>query len=65
MSWIWDKRGREWIWIFHTTPGPDHEALLAELKRLQERDKFLSALEAAGVDNWDGYDYARELMDND
>jgi hypothetical protein len=23
---------------------------------------FLSALEQAGVDNWDGYDYAREIL---
>lgn len=27
---------------------------------LIERDKILAALEAAGVDNWDGYDFAME-----
>ncbi len=27
--------------------------------------KFLRALEAAGVDNWEGYDYAQELVDYD
>lgn len=27
----------------------------------EERLLFLEALEAAGVDNWDGYDYAMEL----
>jgi hypothetical protein len=32
-------------------------------RELLERDAFLSALEAAGVDNWDGYSYARELVE--
>ena len=32
-----------------------------EFERLQERDDFLSALEAAGVDNWDGY-YEAQLI---
>jgi len=26
---------------------------------------WLSCLKAAGVDNWDGYDYAREMMPED
>lgn len=26
-----------------------------------ERDAWLSCLEAAGVDNWEGWDYAREM----
>ena len=30
----------------------------AEFKRLQDRDEWLSWLEAAGVDNWDGMDEA-------
>lgn len=30
----------------------------AEYERLQERDDWLSWLEAAGVDNWDGMDEA-------
>ena len=29
---------------------------------LKRDSLFLSALEAAGVDNWDGYDYAWEIM---
>lgn len=33
-----------------------------EYARLLERDLFLSALEAAGVDNWDGYAHAQEIM---
>lgn len=28
-------------------------------------EEFLQALEAAGVDNWDGYDYAKEMMGDD
>lgn len=29
---------------------------------LQEDSHWLSCLENAGVDNWDGYDYAREIF---
>lgn len=29
-----------------------------EYESLKEDSLFLSCLEAAGVDNWDGYDYA-------
>lgn len=29
---------------------------------LLESQKWLDALESAGVDNWSGYDYARELL---
>lgn len=32
-----------------------------EYERLVSRDDFLTALEDAGVDNWNGYDYAVEL----
>lgn len=31
---------------------------------LMEDSMFLAALETAGVDNWDGYEYAQEIMDN-
>lgn len=30
---------------------------------LLERDRWLDALEAAGVDNWQGYDFAHEIFD--
>lgn len=33
-----------------------------ELEDLKERDQWLSCLEAAGVDNWEGYDYAKDLV---
>lgn len=32
-----------------------------EYKELIEARDFLECLEGAGVDNWEGYDYAREL----
>lgn len=32
--------------------------------RLVERDGFLSALEAAGVDNWSGYDCAQDMIND-
>jgi len=34
----------------------------AEYERLLEDSEFLSCLEAAGVDNWEGYSYAHEMM---
>lgn len=36
-----------------------------EYESLLEDRKWLQALESAGVDNWQGYDYARELMNED
>lgn len=35
--------------------------LRARIAELEERDSWLSALEAAGVDNWSGIDVAREM----
>jgi len=31
--------------------------------KLQERDNWLNCLEAAGVDNWEGYDIAQDIRD--
>lgn len=39
------------------------EELEKEVKDLTEDARFLWALEAAGVDNWEGYEHAQELMD--
>lgn len=36
-----------------------------EYESLLEDRKWCIALENAGVDNWEGYDYARELMNED
>lgn len=36
-----------------------------EYDRLKEREDWLYALEAAGVDNWEGYDYAWEILEGE
>lgn len=36
--------------------------LKKEIARLEKLEDRLDALEAAGVDNWSGYDYAMELL---
>ena len=36
-----------------------------EYDELCARDECLACLEAAGVDNWDGYDYAVEQRDEE
>lgn len=44
-----------------TIPRKMYEGLI-------ESQRWLSALESAGVDNWDGYDFAKEILeewDND
>ncbi len=33
-----------------------------EYEELLEDAKFMRALEAAGVDNWEGYEYAQDLL---
>lgn len=35
-----------------------------EYDRLVSDAEFLYFLEAAGVDNWDGYDIAKEMMED-
>ena len=35
---------------------------LSEYEQLTKDSEFLSALQASGVDNWDGYSYAQELF---
>lgn len=40
----------------------DYEIPREELVRLIRRDRKLEALEHAGVDNWEGYDYAMEIF---
>lgn len=36
-----------------------------EYKSLIEDSNFLEALQAAGVDNWDGYDLAIDILNGD
>lgn len=39
-----------------------NDKLTSDINELQKRDDFLTCLEAAGVDNWEGYDLAWEMM---
>jgi hypothetical protein len=41
---------------------PKIEISEALYRELLERDEWLSALEVAGVDNWDGYEIAMEIQ---
>lgn len=43
--------------------GDDTAKLRARIAELEARDSWLSALEAAGVDNWEGWDHAVELSE--
>lgn len=38
---------------------------LSEYLSLQEDSEWLAALENAGVDNWPGIDFARELLNEE
>lgn len=35
-----------------------------KVKQLEERDQWLSCLEAAGVDNWEGYGIAQDMLED-
>jgi hypothetical protein len=37
----------------------------AEIERMSESLRLLAALEAAGVDNWEGYDHAMRILNGD
>ena len=39
--------------------------LNTDLEKLEDESYFLNCLEMAGVDNWDGYSEAQEMMYND
>lgn len=38
------------------------EEFRAELEKVQEESEFLNCLKACGVDNWDGYYDAHQMM---
>ncbi len=40
-----------------------NKVLEEKLKKLENRDNWLTCLEHAGVDNWDGHDVATDLME--
>lgn len=65
-----------WCTATGKTPGEAHELecekmenLVAELfkelryKELLEEEAFLFALQSAGVDNWEGFEVAKELIE--
>ena len=68
--------GRDWGWVPAELKnayqkGIDDALVLQEgyvkipvdaFEQLQEESKWLSALEAAGVDNWEGISYAHEIF---
>ena len=41
------------------------ERLEKEVKELRKSDAQLTALESAGVDNWEGFPYAMTLLDDE
>ncbi|MGW5477623.1 hypothetical protein [Streptomyces sp. NPDC004008] len=45
-----------------STDTADTAALRARIAELEERTAWLDALEAAGLDNWQGVDVAREML---
>lgn len=58
--------------LSHNLNKADEEAVTetvtipkAEYEKLLERDNWLSCLEGAGVDNWEGYDFAIDLRDGE
>lgn len=51
--------------LFAGAAGDTVEIPLAEYRHLQERVRLLEALEAAGVDNWIGYDNALDMLRED
>lgn len=42
---------------------PMQEVLINYLKEMDNDSMFLSALQNTGVDNWEGYEYAQELLE--
>lgn len=52
--------------VIYDPDEPDEVSLpLSEFERLMDVDRFMDALEAAGVDNWDGYDIACQVYNGD
>ena len=47
----------------NNSSNPTHRDNLLEcLNELITDQRFLSCLQGAGVDNWDGYEYAQEMF---
>lgn len=53
---------------YHSLMNEDTEMVTItkkEYESLKEDSKWLEALQRAGVDNWEGYDFARELFNEE
>lgn len=58
---LWVNDGEHDVYVFPECYVRDNSDVISEL---QERDIFLSCLEACGVDNWGDYSMAQEMYDN-
>ena len=47
-----------------TVMKSEYRALKEAARKLEEVERKLNALEEAGVDNWEGYSYAMEILRN-
>lgn len=70
-EWIGDVNNDDYKgeWIESTSKEFREDELITitkeELNNLIERSEFLECLEACGVDNWQGYDDAWEMMNEE
>jgi len=51
--------------VINAEPQKFVRVTVEEYKQLVDKSVWLGCLEAAGVDNWEGYGYARELLADD
>ena len=64
MTKICDEHAEDFETDLLNNPGLDDPCLYCQIKELEADRKLLRALQGAGVDNWDGYDIAVEMMDD-
>jgi len=61
--------GDEWTVLHDNVKEREEERFVKitqeRLDYLEEREEFLNCLEAVGVDNWEGYGHAYEMMGED
>ena len=49
----------------HITVNKIYDLFMEESEGYAEELRFLRCLEGAGVDNWEGYDIARDMMEDE
>jgi hypothetical protein len=57
-----DDKGHPHFHVTNQTVISWYEPLNIDLESLKEDSQKLAALEAAGVDNWEGYDIAMDML---